>query len=388
MEFSSSYDYVILGEHPAGLWAARRLLTMEKKVLILPLGKDSGINALPKRVASDFGWTEQDWVDRGADSIQILTRDRRFKLGQSIQDFESEFKFQFGSPWSKDSTLPLDLVRGLAYLGRGAETGPVFSSEAGFWIKRAFDTLYFEKEYGHLTRRMIRHLLELGAHVAKPRQLKQVFVDKNVLVGVQLLGNSRMISTKAGLVCAHYDYVKGYLSETTPALSQPLGWYFDVKFECSTSVIPAGLTNRMVYVEDGAPILEITQEGKGFFHLRTPLPLHEETLSRGFQRRLAERMLKVCEKLIPDLEYNLIRVSPDVTDPDKAESLDLPRLYPFEDLIRVPIEKLFYGGGNGLGFQSSFVNLYLANEESNPREGLWGAYHSVDQIFEQKPASH
>ena len=38
MDFLNHYDFVILGEHPAGLWAARHLLSLEKKVLILPLG--------------------------------------------------------------------------------------------------------------------------------------------------------------------------------------------------------------------------------------------------------------------------------------------------------------------------------------------------------------
>jgi len=380
MEFSSHYDFVILGEHPAGLWAARHLLELEKKVLILPLEKDSGLNAAPRRVFQDFGWNETDWVDRRTDPIQILTPERRFRLGQNAEEVEAEYQFQFGErPGSQPDP---EILRGLAYLARGAETGPTFSEDWKLWVKRATDAIYLEKEPGYLSRRMLRNLMDQGAHVAKPGQLKQIFIDKKTLVGVQLEGTSKMISTKSGLICSHFDFVKSLMSESFPSLSEPIGWNFEMRFECAQSSLPKGLSNRMVYIEARAPILEILQEVPGHFHLRTPLPILESTFGRSFQRRLCERMIKVCERIIPDLEYNLRRVTPDLRDPEKTESVDLPMLYPFQDLHRIPLNRVFYSSSRTLGSQSPVANLFMASDESHPRSGFFGAYQAVIQAFE------
>jgi hypothetical protein len=379
MEFSSHYDFVVFGEHPAGLWAALQLLEREKRVLILPLGKDSGLNAAPRSVFLDFGIPEINSSD-AQNPTQILTPEKRFKIGSTLEEIESEYEFQFGEkPGAQPSN---EILRGLAYLARGAETGPVFSEDWKLWAQRALDTVYLEKDPGFLVRAMMRHLSEKGAHITKTGLLRQIFVDKNSLVGIQLEGASRMISARAGLVCVNYDYVKGFLNETLPARSEPIGWRFDMRFECSASALPAGLTSRMLYVESGAPILEILQESPGSFHLRTPLPLSEQSLGRSFQRRLCERMIKVCEGIIPDLEYNLRRVIPDLRDPEKTESIDLPRLFPFDDPHRIPLHHLFYSSNRNLGHQSPVQNLFVVSEESDPRSGLRGAYQAAIQMFE------
>jgi hypothetical protein len=380
MDFSSQYDFVLLGEHPAGLWAALRLLELEKKVLILPLGRDSGLNAAPKVVFRDFGWGDSDWLDSGARQTQIITPSRRFRVEGSLEDFETEYEFQFGQKPSENPSY--EILRGLAYFARGSETGPVFPEDWKLWVQRALDTVYLEKDSGFLVKNMLRHLSERGAHISRTDQLKQVFVDKKTLVGVQLDGASKMISTGSGLICANYDLVKGYLNESLPSLSEPIGWNFEMGFECATSSLPAGLTRRMIYVESGAPILEMIQQTAGHFQLRTPLPISEESLSRPYQRRLCERMIKVCERIIPDLEYNLRRVVPDLRDPEKTESQDLPKLYPFEDPHRVPLNKVFYGASRSLGHQSSIQNLFIVSEESNPGLGTRGAYKAALQVFE------
>jgi hypothetical protein len=380
MEFSGEYDFVVLGEHPAGLWAALRLLQLERKVLVLPFGRDSGLNVLPKVVLRDFGWEGAEWLAAPADPIQILTPERRFRVGGTAAEVDAEYEFQFGT-LPGESPSP-EILRGLAYLARGSETGPVFSADWKLWVQRAIDAVYVEKEPGFLIRNMLRHLASLGAHVAKTGQLKQVFVDKKALVGVQLEGTSRMISTRSGLICSHYDFVKSHLNETLPALSEPIGWNLEMKFECAPSSRPSGLSRRMVYVETGAPVLEIIQPSPGYFNLRTPLPLSGFTMSRGYQRRLCERMIKVCERIIPDLEYNLRRVVPDLRDPEKTESVDLPMLYPFESVTEVPAGRLFFSASKSLGCLSPVQNLYIASEESYPRVGFRGAYQAAIQFFE------
>ncbi|MBU6155233.1 MAG: hypothetical protein KGP28_13100, partial [Bdellovibrionales bacterium] len=176
--------------------------------------------------------------------------------------------------------------------------------------------------------------------------------------------------------------LKGFLNESLPSLSEPIGWNFEMSFECAPSSLPSGLSGRMLYVEAGAPVLEILNRTPGHFQLRTPLPITEEAFSRSFQRRLCERMIKVCEKIIPDLEYNLRRVVPDLRDPEKTESVDLPRLFPFEDLHRIPPGRLFYSANRSLGHLSPVQNLFIVSDESNPRFGLRGAFQAARMVFE------
>ena len=137
MEFSSHYDFVLLGEHPAGLWAALRLLELEKKVLILPLGRDSGLNASPKSVIRDFGWKDSEWLDRGSQPIQIITPNRRFRVEGTPEDLEAEYEFQFGQKPAGNPSY--EILRGLAYFARGSEAGPVFAEDWKLWVQRALD---------------------------------------------------------------------------------------------------------------------------------------------------------------------------------------------------------------------------------------------------------
>jgi hypothetical protein len=75
-------------------------------------------------------------------------------------------------------------------------------------------------------------------------------------------------------------------------------------------------------------------------------------------------------------------VVPDLRDPEKTESVDLPRLYPFQDPHRIPLSKVFYGSSRSLGHQSSIQNLFIVSEESNPGVGMRGAYQAALQVFE------
>ncbi|MBC7396175.1 MAG: hypothetical protein H7333_01935, partial [Bdellovibrionales bacterium] len=92
-----------------------------------------------------------------------------------------------------------------------------------------------------------------------------------------------------------------------------------------------------------------------------------------------------------DLQYNLKRVTPDLRDPERAISVELPTIYPFETLDKIPPALLTYGSGAGLGYQTSVQGLFLSSDEVNPREGLWGAYQAVLSALdswakrEQKP---
>ena len=383
MELSHEYDYVILGEHPAGLWAAKHLLTLGQKVLIIPMGLDRGLNVAPRSVANSFQIPEHDYTNRESNPIQIIAGGKRVRIPPKMGEFQQEVHFNYGAPLKNGESPKTDLLRGLSYLVHGAETGPLFPDDWNLISTQLFDTIYFEKEKGWLNRFLLQSLKAQGASIAPHRSLKQVFVDRKALVGVQLAGTSKMIAAKACFLNSQAEALNSFFNEKLSLKSAPISWNFEIAFECGIDFLPVGLTTKLIYVEKDAPILEINHESPGRFRLKTSLPLTLTSLDRGEQRRLAERMLRVAEGLLPDLSYNIRKVTPDLRDPDRSMAVELPALYPFQDLKRIPVDLLNYGAGSSLGFQTAVQNLFITNEEVFPKLGIWGGYQAVIQALEQ-----
>ena len=377
METPGIFDLVVIGEHPAALWVARQFLLREKKVLILPTGVQRGVNAIPAKVASDFGWTEEDLPDPGKQPLQVLTSGRRFLIRSEEGGFEEECRFQFGKEW-KSSPHVSAVLRGLAYFARGNDGPPVLPSDWDLWKNRVLEMRYWDRESGYLGRKMLQSLEDLGARVAKAKQLKQIFLDRRTLVGVHLQGSSKMIPVRAGICSVPFEQIRAFSNEPLPASSGPTGWIFETRFECSPESLPAGIGTRMAFVDGDAPVLEVIHEGAGKFRMKTVCSMEERSFSRAFQRRLATRMLKACEVFIPDLAYNLKGAVPDLRDPEKAEAVDLPVWFPFETPEQVPMDRLSFAGGAPVGIDSPVSRLFLVNEESDPGAGIWGAFAAAE----------
>ena len=371
----SEYDCAIIGEHPAGLWAAKHLLSLGKRVIIVPMENYGGGNVLPKKVAHDFSLGE-------ASVLQIITPTRRVLLSADEQALKEEYRFNYGSELSPDLAPHPEFFRGAAYWTRGAETGPVLPHQWPQFFPHLFSTVYFDEPAGYLEDMLLRDLERSGAFIAKTGSVTQIFTDRKSVVGIQLANNAQMIAVKQIFINTHFDSVNRLLNEPLSLRSQPMGWNFEISFECSTDFLPVGITPRMIYVQENAPILEIFQEWLGRFRLKTTLPYRVETLDWGNQLRLASRMLKVCQDLLPDLQYNLKSVTPDLRDPERAVNTDLPALYPFESLKDIPPRLLTFGADAGLGSQTPVEGLCLSTDEVSPRDGIWGAYEAVVKSLE------
>ena len=373
---SGEYDGVVLGENPTGLWAAKQMITRGFKMLVICTGT-SGLNHfLPKPVADDFKIKSARTV-RDLQPLQILTPAYRFRAFQNEEQFKQEFEFQFGKPLIFSERPDPSFLRGLAYWVRGAESGPVFAEEFSVLYSKFFETIYYDEEPGFVTQSLLQELEDLGAHIIRPGNLQRIFVDRKNFVGVQLANNTKMISVKQAFINTHLDFLNSFFSEPMQYVSQPLGWTYQIQFECAVDALPVGLTDRMIYVEENAPILEIFQERPGFFRLKTTLSFQDHTLDRTEQRRLATRMLKVCEGIIPDLEYNLKKITPDLRDPERAISVDLPAMYPFQDLRRVPSHLLTFASGGGAAPASPAQGMWVTHEEAIPKETLWGGFEAA-----------
>jgi len=327
-------------------------LLSDARVLILPLGTHSGSNVLPRSVLADFDWQLSSWPDRDRDPIQILTPGRRFRVVSDDEERKEEFRFHFGRDPFPGARTGGDFIRGLRCLELGRDPGEVPDADPSGvdLLDRVNGTVYHDGESGWVVRKLLSRLQDWGAHVARPGQLRRIF--------------------------------RSMMSEEITLKSRPAGWTFDVRFECAPEVIPPGLGTRMLVIGSGAPVLEILREGRGQFRLRVTLPMQEAFLARDEQRRIAERMLAVCQKLIPDLEYNLRKVVPDVRDPERAETVDLPRLHPFDDLSRIPLDRLIYNESSTLPLETGVPNLFVVGEESLPAAGIHGGFEAAKKMFE------
>ena len=374
-ELYSQYDFIILGEHPAALWGALTLLENGLKVLIVPLGQVAEKNFAPDFAVSSLQLDASVFPDRDLDPIQILTPERRFRLFSDADQLSEEHLFVFGKEFTSS------LTRGLAFLHRGSETGPLVSEEWKTIFQKTKSTLYFLQEPGWLKKQFLKKIQQLGGHVLSDDAVHQIFIEKKTFVGVQIEGSSSLILGSQVLVGTQWDLAQSFFSEKTSLKSAPVGFSFEIQVQIEEESLPLGLTSYMIFVQDEAPIVEIHHSKKGHFLLRTTLPFQERFLGRLEQRKIAQRLFKVLGNFIPDLEYNLKRMVPDLRDPERAEQEELPRLYPFQTLSEIPPARLRYAVP-GLGAQSPIQNMWFADEEAFPRAGEWGAYQAVAQAIQ------
>jgi hypothetical protein len=375
------YDFIIIGDHPSALWGARLLLEKGLKVLVIPMGTDRARNFAPRFALEGLEIDEGSWLKREFDPIQILTPERRFRVFGSADALAEECKFVFGKSIADFSALDRQWVRGMAYLKRGSETDEVNADDWKTICASVNDLIYFHKEKGWLRKQFFSQIEKLGGHVLNRDrlgdQLQRIFVEKKAFVGVQIEGSSSMITADRVLIACNWNLVQTLMSESAETLSQPAGWIFELKLKISEEAIPDGLTSQMLWVQNGAPPIEIDHMGKGEFSLRTVLPYKEFTFDRVEQRKISQRLVKVMEKIVPDLEYNLNRVYPDIRDPERVEQVDLVELYPFHALAQIPSSMLVYSMP-GLGHFSGIQGIHFAYEEAYPRQGEWGAYRAVE----------
>ena len=373
---------MVFGTHPAALWAAGHLLSFEKKVLLIPLADpgNAGIRAIPRGVLDAFHPGESARAGMTPVPVQILTSSRRFKIGDSPEAMARERVFQFGS--SRKPGDDPELMRGLRHVS--GVCAPGFRT-AWSWeesVRTVLSLVQLDPSRADPARMMVEALVERGAHLAKPGQLRRIFVDQNTFVGVQLGDRSKMISALAGFNGARSETLAPLMSEGGGAPPAAAGWWFEMRFECEASAVPAGVTRRMIHVEGEAPVLEFHREGEGVFVMRTVLPLDEASLDRGFQRRLCERMMKVASRIIPDLEYNVRKMVPDLRDVERAERFELPSLFPYRSPGDIPAARKLAGKPSEGGVRQGLVNLHSINDEVLPEQGVPGPYRSVIEWFE------
>ncbi|MBS1958931.1 MAG: hypothetical protein JST80_05615 [Bdellovibrionales bacterium] len=382
----SRYDFVFFGEHPAALWGTVCALDAGFQVLVVPFGATISKTVVPKFAAVTLGLEKS----KQTDPIQILTPDRRFRIGETHEDWNAEHEFCFSRPIDGMMGPRADILRGFAYLYRGAETGPSVSQPWSEVAGRVSNTQFIANFGSDLKKKCFDLITKKGGTVLAEQSLAQIFVERKKLIGVQLHAHSDVIPVDQGIFSAPIQLLQPLLNvdgrnEILKLKSRPLSWRFEIQVQVNEGALPPGLTTRMIYVQKDAPIVDIlhlVNEGKpGRFRLRVDLPFDDASLKRSEQRKIAQRLVRLMSELIPDFSYNVSQVVPEIRDPEHTERDELPKLYPFHTLEEIPLGLLTYGVP-GVGWKTPIQGLSLAGDETEPALGEWGAYRSIQSIFQ------
>lgn len=237
---------------------------------------------------------------------------------------------------------------------------------------------------------LIRNAKKLGATILDGAECRRIFVDNGRFTGIQVSSSGNMITGTGCILGSSFEQFSKRVSmngrswfSRTHRWPDPVGWKFTIALSVSGEGIVPGLTRRMVWKEAEAPAVEIElaepgeygardQERKLIF-LRTILPFHIETLNWEYQRMMAARMFRLASKLVPYLEFHVMKVFPDFRPETQNE---LRAVYPFERLDMIPENLRCYAptehSRRFQGASSGIEGLFISSNQSFPELGSFG----------------
>jgi hypothetical protein len=370
--------------------------------------------ALPKKLAASLGTKTLN-----ADTLALKELQKHFKKIQAkhhgfvpqkwgvtkrVSDFEQALK----------SSDLLSVSEGLWYWVTSCnQKDPRISDLVHIWslsrVSGAFKgglTAY--REF------LVNLAVRLGAHVPVKTECKRIFVEKGRFAGVQIANRGNMILTQGGIIGCPLSKVHDNLIYTGRKWLHrkkkgpvPVGWKFTLAMTVHKESIPIGISNRLIWQEQNAPVFEVEiadlEDYKVDYHvggsshkvlyLRTVMPFSLESLDSDFQRLTAARMVRQAMEIMPFLEYHVTRLYPEFRGSGKQRALfhmpnetetpskeevesqsQLQELYGFEKLENIPSNLFVYDPKvKGVGPHSGIEGLFVASEESYPALGGFGA---------------
>lgn len=238
-----------------------------------------------------------------------------------------------------------------------------------------------------LLRRLARRA---GAELPSGVSCQRIFVRQDGFLGVLPSGHGTMVSASGGVLGCPLERARplivangreGWLPKKSA--HTPIGWKFSLALGVNSEAIQPGITRRMVWQEAGAPFLEIEIArsieygiGKGpeaVLFLRTCMPMNPESLTSGFQRLVAARMLRKATEILPFLEFHILRIFPEFRPEPSPE---LAMIYGFKSMEEIPAHLLLFqrplGASRSWGSRSGIERLFLASQEAYPELGPLG----------------
>jgi hypothetical protein len=387
------YDAVIAGPSLMGVWAAIQMAQAGQRILLVDCEtKNKPFVSTRNGQLVDFEnriilheLAQEEGAQTLSDAqFQIVGRRERFKVDGSVH-MEPEY------------------LRGLNYIYRGHDARLLLSPETESAHKLVQDLSVLPVGKFRLFETWVRKAESLGVTLIRRSGLSRLFLEKQHLVGVQVEGDGKMVSTRKLLISSDlakastliHQTAGGAFSSRQRDLPTALGWKFSIGLSVQEEAIPAGAPRSFVIADAYGPTIEVewsspsvyglSDSGQRLIFLRTTLPLQHQTLDREYQRKIAQRLFAALADVFPFLEYNLIRMLPDVRDHEQAEQQDLPEIYPFQELDQIPYELLIWSPMNLKHWVQSSV--WPIGPQSEEEEGVFSSRALVRAFIENVPVS-
>lgn len=227
-----------------------------------------------------------------------------------------------------------------------------------------------------------------GARVIENVDFRRLFVENGRVIGVQTMTGGRMIGLGAGVLGCSLARARSGLSlsgrnwfHRIKKSPQIIGWKFTIALTVHAEAVPPGMGARAIWMEEGAPPLEIEvadpddyllgQMPHRLIFVRTVLPFDQKSLDVEYQRLIASRMFRQLSEVFPFLEYHVTKVFPDFRSGHDPEH-EFSEAYGFVSPDMIP-ENLWVLERNGVGHRSGIDSLYVASGESYPGLGSLGS---------------
>jgi phytoene dehydrogenase-like protein len=224
-----------------------------------------------------------------------------------------------------------------------------------------------------------------GAHVPAKTRCSRIFIQDGRLVGVQLSQRGNVIAARGGVLGASLAQAREVLSVSGREWPRALkaspefqGWKFPLALTVREEGVPPGLPDRLVWVEEGAPVLEIelaspsdhglTEPEHRLLFARTTLPTQDQAMGAAWQRQVAGRIFRQLAEIFPFLEYHVVRIYPDFRTPDLEP---FTRCAPWNAVGALPLG-VRAEIREGVGYRSGVDGLFVASAESYPELGTFG----------------
>lgn len=386
------YDAVIAGPNLMGVWAALKMAEAGQRILLL--GSESNCKPF---ISSRNG--------------QLIDFDHRLILQELAQEDGarslSDAQFQIVTSKARNrldetSGLDADAIRGLNYLYRGHDARLLLASEipTAQTLVQGLGLLPIGKF--RLCDTWMKKAESLGVTVLRNSSISRVFLEKQHLVGIQVEGDGKMVSTRKLLASGDLSILASQIHQTASSASahkkripMPLGWRFSIGLSVREEAIPAGAPQSFLISMANAPTIEVewsspavyglSDAGQRLIFIRTALPLQQQTLDREYQRKIAQRLLAALAEVFPFLEYNLIRMLPDVRDHEQAEQIDLPEAYPFQEVSQIPYELLLWPPMDTKQWVSS--SIWPIGPQVEEDGGVWVSRALMKSFMDHVPVS-
>jgi phytoene dehydrogenase-like protein len=350
------------------------------------------------------GSEDRELIEQGISSAaEVLEYWRRFPSRYNLDLTQRKTPKKVSASWddllkalrSKKNPLPKsDLLSALTYGFSGQAFENATRTEWIHILALGQSGASFKGGMTAYRRMLLNVAKQQGATVLENVECRRIFVSNRRFMGVQLSSSGNMIAGAGCILGSTFNEFSERIAvgksnwlRPKSSAAKPSGWRFTLALTVHDEAIIPGMSRRMIWKEENAPIVEIETADPSEYgardtdhkliFLRTVLPYSQESLAIAYQRTIASRMFRLATEIIPFLEDHVTRIYPDFrpTQSGASHSLDwkdeLSEIYGFATPKMIPENLLVYNPSDDRD-STGIEGLFVSSGESFPKLGSFG----------------